>query len=190
MRKRSVNDELIQFKKIKAGDIKSFEGLFEQYYQPLCNFAYLFLKNEEQAEEVVSSVFVNIWIKRKKINIHTSLKSFLYKSTRNAVVSLIRKNKHEFVYDLSEHVKMDNITPETLLLNKELEDVINNLLGKLPKVAGLVFRMKRIDGLKYKEIAEALDISEKTVENHITNAIKKINLLLEQKPELYKYFRK
>ena len=191
MRKRSVNDELILFEKIKAGEIKSFEILFDQYYQPLCNFAYLFLKNEEQAEEVVSDVFTNIWVKRTEINIHTSLKSFLYKSTRNAVITAIRKNRDEFIYDLNDNIKIknDHITPETLLLKKELEDAIERLIGGLPKVSGLVLRMKKIDGLRYKEIAEVLNISEKTVENHISAALKKIRNLLEQKPDLKKYFR-
>jgi RNA polymerase sigma-70 factor (ECF subfamily) len=71
-----------------------------------------------------------------------------------------------------------------------LEENIKKLLGGLPKKAGLVFRMKRVDGLKYKEIAEILDISEKTVENHITKAIKQIKLILDQNPELVKYFEK
>lgn len=186
---KSINDELILFNKIKAGEIKSFEILFDRYYHTLCNFAYLFLKNDEQTEEVVSDVFISIWIKRSEINIHTSLKSFLYKSTRNAVISSIRKRRYELIYDIYDNIKKDNVTPETLLLNKELEDAVNNLLGGLPKVSGLVLRMKKIDGLRYKEIAEILNISEKTVENHISKALKKIRSLLEQKPELEKYFR-
>jgi len=180
----NVTDELILFEKIKAGEIKSFEVLFGQYYKALCNFAFLYLKNEEQTEEIVSDVFLNLWTKREEIVIHHSLKAFLYKSTYYAVVSYFRKTKIEFVDNLNEIYKTDMITPETILLKKELNESINNLLNELPKIAGLVFRMKKIDGLKYKEIAEILSISEKTVENHILMAMKKIQKILEIKPEL------
>jgi RNA polymerase sigma-70 factor (ECF subfamily) len=184
MREYKIIEDIEIFKKVKRGDIKSFEFLFDKYYKPLCNFAFLYLKNDEQSEEVVSDVFVNIWIKRNEINIHYSLKAFLYKSTRNAIVSLFRKNKHNYIHDLDEMIKTDSITPETLLLNKEFDDTINELLDELPKISGLVFRMKKIDGLKYREIAKVLNISEKTVENHILAAIKKIRNILEMKPEL------
>jgi RNA polymerase sigma-70 factor (ECF subfamily) len=185
----NVTDELILFEKIKAGEIKSFEVLFDQYYKPLCNFAYLFLRNKEQSEEIVSDLFINIWLKRDDIFIHKSLKAFLYKSTHNAVISIIRKHKQEFVYDLSSVIKRDPRTPESLLLNKEFEAAINNLLDDLPKMAGLVLRLKKIDGLKYREIAEILNISEKTVENHIIIAIQKLRQILAQKPEILKYFK-
>ena len=86
--------------------------------------------------------------------------------------------------------RIEAITPETLLLNKEFDEKIERLLLDLPQRAGLVFRLKRIDGLKYREIADILDISEKTVENHIGNAVKRIKTILEEHPELREYFRK
>lgn len=82
------------------------------------------------------------------------------------------------------------ITPETLLLRKEFEDKVNQLFSDLPLKSGLVFRMKRVDGLRYKEISKILDISEKTVENHMGNAIKKIKIILNDHPELAEYFQR
>jgi RNA polymerase sigma-70 factor (ECF subfamily) len=113
----------------------------------------------------------------------------LFKSTRNATVSYFRSQKQLINSEPDELDKKDLITPESILLKKEFEENVQKILGELPKRAGLVFRMKRIDGLKYKEIAEILDISEKTVENHITKAIKQIKLMLEQDPGLLKYFK-
>jgi RNA polymerase sigma-70 factor (ECF subfamily) len=189
MRARNEKDEKV-YNNVKAGDVKSFEILFERYYHSLCNFAFLYLKHEGQSEEVVSDVFVNLWNRRNEIDIHTSFKSLLYVSTRNAAISLLRKNRPGLVYDIVDINVTDNITPETLLLNSELEDAIEKLIGGLPKVSGLVLRMKKIDGLRYKEIAVVLEISEKTVENHISQALKKIRKTLELKPELEKYFRR
>ncbi len=183
-------EEIALFEKIKDGEINSFNVLFEEYYDPLCNFAFLFLKNKEQTEEIVSDVFTKIWQKRNEIFITESLRSYLYKMTRNAIVSHFRKEKHDFVLLNIDFDIYEFITPETLLLHEELEEKINQLIGGLPKKSGLVFRMKKVDGLKYKEIAEILDISEKTVENHITNAVKKIKALLEENPEMIKYFKK
>jgi RNA polymerase sigma-70 factor (ECF subfamily) len=179
------------FKKVQNGDVKSLEVLFDRYYNVLCNFAYLFLKDEECAKEIVSELFINIWQKRKDIVIRESLKSYLYKSVKNAVIS--RKRKEKKTESLKGDIDFKNpefITPETLLLQKEFEDKVRELFADLPLKSGLVFRMKRIDGLRYKEISKILNISEKTVENHMGNAIKKIKTILEDHPELANYFKR
>ena len=183
-------EERSLFKKVQNGDVKSLEVLFDRYYNILCNFAYLFLKNEECAKEIVSELFINIWQKRRDIVIRESLKSYLYKSVKNAVISKKRKEKRidRFVEgdDLN---RPEFITPETLLLRKEFEEKANQLFSDLPLKSGLVFRMKRVDGLRYKEISKILNISEKTVENHMGNAIKKIKIILNDHPELAEYFK-
>jgi len=184
-------EERSLFKKVQNGDVKSLEVLFDRYYNVLCNFAYLFLKNEECAKEIVSELFINIWQKRREIIIRESLKSYLYKSVKNAVIS--KKRKEKKTERLMEDSNLNNpefITPETLLLRKELEEKVNQLFSDLPLKSGLVFRMKRIVGLRYKEISKILNISEKTVENHMGNAIKKIKVILHEHPELADFFKR
>jgi len=184
-------DDRKLFGKMQKGDVKSLEVLFDRYYNALANFAFLFLRDEEASKGVISELFINLWEKRETIFIKDNLKSYLYKSVRNAVVSLKRKEKWTKVsFEEIEISRIEAITPETLLLSKEFDEKIESLLLDLPQRAGLVFRLKRIDGLKYKEIADILDISEKTVENHIANAVKKIKTILEEHPELWEYFRK
>jgi RNA polymerase sigma-70 factor (ECF subfamily) len=184
-------DDRKLFGKMQKGDVKSLEVLFDRYYNALANFAFLFLRDEEASKGVISELFINLWEKRETIFIQDNLKSYLYKSVRNAVVSLKRKEKWTKVsFEEIEISRIEAITPETLLLNKEFDEKIERLLLDLPQRAGLVFRLKRIDGLKYKEIADILDISEKTVENHIGNAVKRIKTILEEHPELWEYFRK
>ena len=187
---KAVNDKVL-FGEMQTGDVKSLEALFDRYYNQLANFAFLFLQDEEASKGIISELFINLWEKREKIFIQDSLKSYLYKSVRNAIISLKRKEKWTSVsFEDVEIGKIESITPETLLLSKEFDENLERLLLDLPKKAGLVFRMKKIDGLKYKEIAAILEISEKTVENHIGNAVKRLKQILEEHPELWDYFRK
>jgi len=179
--------EVKLFNKIKEGDKKAFEQLFSFYYDSLCNFAYLFVQDTQVAEEAVSDVFVNIWRKKERINIELNLKSYLYKSTKNAVISYTRKRKLNIV-SIDEYKDASGIeTPETLLIKTEKTEHFNKILMTLPKKAGLVFRMHKVDGMKYREIAEVLGISEKTVENHMGNSLRHLRNLAAKNPELINY---
>jgi len=179
--------EVQLFNKIKQGDKKSFEELFSLYYDSLCNFAYLFVRDSQVAEEAVSDVFVNIWRKKEQISIELNLKSYLYKSTKNAVISYTRKRKLNIV-NIDDYKDSSGIeTPETLLLKTEKTEHFNKVLMTLPKKAGLVFRMHKVDGMKYREIAEVLGISEKTVENHMGNSLRHLRKLAAENPQLINF---
>ena len=172
------------FNRIKQGDKKSFEALFSSYYDALCNFAYLFVQDYQVAEEAVSDVFVKIWLRKEKIDIHLNVKAYLYKSTKNTVLSYVRKQKLETV-NIENHQDSQNTeTPETLLLKAEKTDHLHQIINTLPKKAGLVFRMHKVDQMKYREIAEILGISEKTVENHMGNSIRHLKKLAIRNPEM------
>jgi len=179
--------EVQLFHRIKQGDKKSFEELFSLYYDALCNFAYLFVQDTQVAEEAVSDVFVNIWRKKEQIHIELNLKSYLYKSTKNAVISYTRKKKLNIV-NIDDYKDASGIeTPETLLLKSEKREHLNKILQTLPKKAGLVFRMHKVDGMKYREIAEVLGISEKTVENHMGNSLRHLRNLAAENSNLINY---
>ncbi len=167
-------DDLYLFEKLKKGDKKSLELLFVKYYQPLCNFAFLYLNERRVSEEIVADVFINIWNKRKVIEIHTNPKAYMYRSTRNAVISHLRKTQPELkpIEDEEKNREDDGFLPDTLLINRELKHRIGQVIDKMPRQAGLVFRLHKVDGMKYREIAEILNISQKTVENHMGKALK------------------
>ena len=166
-------------------DRKSFELLFDKYYNNLCNFAYMFFKDRTQTEELVADVFVNIWEKRRTIQIKTDFKSYLYRSTRNAVINIIRKDqRNNLESNKSEQIKFE-FSPETLMIREEVVTHFEGMLNRLPKQAGLVFRLVRVDGLKYKEIAETLDISVKTVENHMGKALKLMRAMYDEQPSIF-----
>ncbi len=177
------------FEDFRKGNKKAFDKIFHNHYENLCNFAFLFLKNSSKAEEVVADVFMNLWKKKQAIIITTSLKAYLYRSTRNAAISDLRKEKN--IHLLNEEngnqkkIKLD-LSPETLLIRKEICDNFRDLIDLMPKQAALIFRLHKVDGMSYREIAQLLDLSNKTVENHMGRALKLMREMYHKNPELFK----
>jgi len=172
------------FQLMKQGDQGSFKDLFSLYYHPLCNFAFLFVSDSQLAEEIVSDVFINIWQKKEKIDIKVGVKSYLYKSTKNRIISHSRKHQIDLVSIEDYKDYKNTVTPETLLIKTEEANSFSEIVDRLPKKAGLVFRMHKVDGLKYREIADILNISHKTMENHMGTSIKHLRQLVIKHPQL------
>ncbi len=161
------------FKQIKAGNKLAFNSLFEDHYQELCEFSFRIIGSKELSEEIVADVFANIWMKRKNITISTSLKAFLFKSTKNMTISYMRKKKTD-ILPLDEVLAFQvnpNPEPDKDLIYQESVHSVECLLEKIPNKSRTVFKMHRIDNLKYREIAEVLEISQKTVEKHMGKAL-------------------
>ncbi len=151
-------------KKIKNGDKKAFEKVFRQYYNELCHFALGFLKDPDEAEEIVQEVFFRIWNRRKKFTIQSNLKSYIYQSVRNACVE---HGRHLQVKNKYAGEKIESslpASPEEILEAGQLEKIMQMAINKLPQRCKKIFSLSRDEGLKYREIAEKLAISIKTVE--------------------------
>jgi RNA polymerase sigma-70 factor, ECF subfamily len=163
-----------QLDALMKGDITAFEMIFRTYYQPLCNYAYTFLRDKEEAEEIVQSTFMSIWEKHDRQSIRTSLKSYLYAMVRNACLNVIKhekvKQKHAVEEIALSPRTHDSVTDTVASL--ELETRIRDAMERLPEQCRLVFKLSRFEELKYNEIAEQLNISVKTVENHMGKALK------------------
>ncbi len=167
--------DIIIFRKIKKGNKKAFDELFYLYYKNLCNYSYYITNDKFISEEIVADVFAKIWINRKKISISQNVKSYLYKSTRNTTISYIRKNKNifcEIEEDTFLYPAELDTSPEKNIKKEEEQRKIKNLLSVIPERSREVFILHRLNGLKYSEIADFLDISVKTVEKHITKALR------------------
>ncbi len=158
--------------KIKRGDISAFENVFREYYAPLTHYANGILKDMEAAEEVVQDFFYVYWNNRNEIEIKTSLKSYLYQSIRNKALKIIRhenvKQKYAARFTEAANTSHEEKDPYEM---KELQTLVNEVLARLPERCSQIFCMNRFDGLKYREIAEQLSVSVKTVEANMGKAL-------------------
>jgi RNA polymerase sigma-70 factor (ECF subfamily) len=162
---------------IAKGDQKKFRLMMELTSDELLRFAIGFLKNKEISEEIISDVYVKIWNNRSKLESIKNLKSYLFISVRNGCLSYLRKSKDDKIVSI-ECVNEFNFStleePEDESIEKEMLDQIYTAIEKLPCKCKMVFTLAKINGLKYREIAEILEITEKTVNNHLVLAVKKI----------------
>lgn len=171
--KRNESDIAI-LERIKTGDSDALTALFNKYYQQICRFTSLFIPENKVVEELTANVFINLWETRKRIAIHTSVKAYLYQAARNQAISFLRKNKRilnplDELLDLPD--KQDQ-TPEAIFIEGELNQEFVKAYKKLPNRAQLAFKLHRLDGLKYSEVAEIMNISVGAVEKNITSALK------------------
>ena len=154
-------------------DIRSFEMLFKLHYQNLCAYAYLFLKDADTSEDTVQEVFYKLWNKKDDIHIDTSLKSYLFRAVRNGCMNVIEHMKVRDGYKehAGDSIRTEQVTAVDHAIVNELEQKISETINKLPPERKKVFVMSRYEGLKYREIADELGISVKTVENQMYQAL-------------------
>jgi RNA polymerase sigma-70 factor (ECF subfamily) len=177
-------NDIIVFKKIKDGDIKAFESVFRQYYAPLCHYASGITGRKDVAEEMIQEVFYSIWKDRESIRILRSMKSYLYGAVRNQSLRYMEHLQAQQTYCEyagSADNTADEPSPQEQLEYAELEGIVNRTLKKLPERQLQIFRMHRMEGRKYKEIAEHFSISVKTVEAEMT----KVYRILRHEIEKY-----
>jgi len=154
--------------------LASFEAVFKMHYAELCGFANKYLGDLDSAEEIVQSLFVRLWEKREGLNIETSLKSYLFSAARNACLNHIKheKIKGEYQEHNKREIELNQLNLDEEIQATELEEKIRVSIEQMPEARRRIFVMSRYEGLKYKEIADKLGISIKTVENQMGSAIK------------------
>lgn len=169
--------------RIREGDIQAFEALFKAYYAPLCHFAYRFVNDTDIAEEIVQEFFYNFWKNKKDAAIKISIKSYLYKSIKNNAIKYLeqlavrQKYAEKILATVSEQYQP---TMAEEMDAKELRKIIETALEELPEKTRQIFRMNRMEGLKYQEIADKLSISVKTVEANMSKSLRVLREKLKQ----------
>lgn len=168
-------------KRIQEGDERAFELVFRSLYAILCTFANKYLKDTDQAEEVVQEVFYNYWNKRESLEITGILDAYLYSSVRNACLNHLKHQDVRKAYNHAQQIelKAEEQRPKDSLLELELEEKIEGCLSQLPTERQKIFRMSREDDQKYQEIANKLGISIKTVEAQMGKALKSLRECLK-----------
>ena len=162
-------------------DVAAYQKLFFYFFLPLKSFSYSILKAKEIAEEAVSDVFIEIWAKRKQLLEIEDLKMYIYTSVRNASLRKFQQIQKKRVFSLNElSVEMVSVEQdaETAMISVELIRKIEAAIDQLPPQCKIIFKLAKEDKLKYKEIAQLLAISVKTIDNQLSTALKKIASVL------------
>lgn len=174
--------EYLQSRIARFEDQHAYKELFTGLYRYLYTFAFSFVKSRQLSEEIVSDVFIKIWEKRKSLSAVDNLKVYLYVSTKNIALNYLDKqerNHCETIESLSMEPRSNYPDPEQLLITSDMMMLINGAILQLPPRCKLVFKLVKEDQLRYKEVAEILHISVKTVENQLAIALRKIGSAIQ-----------
>lgn len=162
-------------------DERQLEELFKLHFQYLCNFAKQYVGDMNVAQDITQKVFIRLWEKRSELDPASSLKSYLFTSVKNRCLNHIRDNKkyQSKILDV-DCGDFDLAIEEDPFAEEELSEKIAAALASLPPTCRKVFEMSRFQGMKYAEIAEELSVSQKTVEAHMSKALKILREALKQ----------
>lgn len=186
MKKNSVISDLEEawIEKIRQGEVSAFNAVFEKYYVPLSAFAAEYVKSFDTGREIVQEVFLKIWLNKEDWKPLGPLKPYLYKSVYNQALNYIEKDKTRKKYE-SQAAEDFNITvdgTDERVRTTELRFAIRDAVRQLPEKRHMVFVLSRQHGLSNKEIAAIMNISPKTVENQMTEALR----FLHQKLDVFR----
>lgn len=158
----------------QKGDAIAYKEIYDRYWQLLFRFSRKLMQDSVIAEDIVQDVFATFWVKRELLDVDSPLASYLYKLTRNKVLDILRHSKVEsrYIEKLQHVVQNGSQLPDQLYVERELYDQIEKEIKNLPEKMRIIFEMSRKDFKSNKEIADELGISQQTVKNQVSNAIR------------------
>ncbi|MEG1543743.1 MAG: RNA polymerase sigma-70 factor [Tannerellaceae bacterium] len=171
--------------KIKQDDMAAFNALFKAYYIQLYYYCRKFVSDPEEAKDLMQNVFLRFWERRADLDIHTSIKAYLYRSVQNECLNHLRSSKnlvsmsHDDDDTPTIEVADAHNTPDDELAALEIEQITQTVIDQLPEQCQKVFTLSRLKGLKSQEIAEHLNISVRTVDTQIYRALKILKMKLK-----------
>jgi len=170
---KKLNTELVKL--FSKGDMAAFDAIYYKYCQKLHAFVMMYLKLEEDAEEIVQEVFVKIWQSRSKVDVNASFESYLFTIAYNTTMSLLRKRmsetkSREYLKSLQQISTSEEIIEDIYVqeLNQKVQSIVDQLTPRQKEI----YLLSREEGLTHGEIAKKLNISESTVNNHLVTILK------------------
>ncbi len=162
---------------IAKGNESAFRELFDLFFPLITQFVFSLIKSKDAATDITDDIFIRLWNKRTEIEKIENLKVYLYKAAKNASLNYISRsagrNVHEPFDDISVQLK-DESNPEQMMITAEMARKIIEAVNSLPPRCKIIFKLVREDGLKYKEVAEILNLSAKTVDAQMVIAVSRI----------------
>jgi RNA polymerase sigma-70 factor (ECF subfamily) len=176
-------DALVE--RVRAGDERAFEQIFRSRYGSLCGFANTFVHSPETAEEIVQTVFLNIWANRQRWEVHGTLRAYLFGAVRNQALNHVKRGQLERSWAASAVsdegvLELHGSLPEAAVSveAEELAAAVRRAIDNLPPRARMAVQLRWEGELKHAEIAEVMGISVKGVENHLSRAMEALRRLL------------
>jgi RNA polymerase sigma-70 factor (family 1) len=173
--------ELLQ--RVATGDEIAFREIYVHFFKRLYQFAFAIVKSREPAEDIVEDIFVRVWQHREGITAIRNLRVYLYTAVKNASLNYLSQKARQSISEPFDHIHIDfdasTGTPEQILISAEMHRKIASAVEALPPRCKMIFKLVREDGLRYKEIAEVLNISVNTVDVQMAIAVKKIVAAIE-----------
>jgi RNA polymerase sigma-70 factor (family 1) len=167
---------------ILLGNTKAFEDLYRLFFARLFNFAMLYVHKKEIAEEIVNDIMVKIWNKREELNRIQNLETYLFVAIRNHCLNHLAQysNYHVMLEPETSRAEIVNLNnPEREMEWKEIYARLNKAIDELPDQCRTVFKLIKEEGFRYKQVAEILGISPRTVETQLFRAIRKLDRVIE-----------
>lgn len=174
-----VSDEEL-WQGCRSGDVKAYNALYKRYSRQLILFCTHKLNSLETAEELVNDTFVTLWEKRDQVEVHSNMASYLFTMVKNGMLQYLRRKKDivELVEEMSTIEVADTVQTEDNIYYQELYRDLTLITDNLPERCGKIFQMSRNEQKSTREIAEELNLSDQTVKNQLTKALKVIRLKL------------
>ena len=166
---------------VAVGDTRAFRQIFDALFSNLTKFSFSFVHSKEAATEIVDELFVQLWVKRDDIMKINDLRVYLYTATKNASLNYISMKAKQIEVEPYENliVQMtDVVSPEQIMITKEMLQKIKEAVDSLPPRCKLIFKFVREDGLSYSEVAEILGLSIKTIDAQMVIAVSRIRAKL------------
>ena len=166
---------------VAVGDTRAFRQIFDALFSNLTKFSFSFVHSKEAATEIVDELFVQLWVKRDDIMKINDLRVYLYTATKNASLNYITKKAKQIELEPYENLQVqmtDLVSPEQIMISKEMLQKIKEAIDSLPPRCKLIFKFVREDGLSYSEVAEILGLSIKTIDSQMVIAVARIRAKL------------
>ena len=174
----TYNEELNNLKKVALGDHEVFRSIFMKYYPKAKYFIAHIVKSEEIAEDLSQDIFLRVWTSREHLPNLRSFNAYIYKMAKNAALNYLEHKYVEDSYTSNYNQQSESTTPEEELNAKELELLVQIAIDRMPEQRRKIYIMSRVENIKNGKIAEILGLSEKTINNQLSLALKEIRDIL------------